>query len=72
MNLLNFLKRKFDKYPDIKPGQFKHDVRPQEEIKRCALNMTDSGCPGSGHGGPSQLMYPNLFRNKKKVRKDGK
>lgn len=71
MNLFKFLKQRLTTFPNIQPWDIKVDKKPKGEVQRCALNMTDSGCPGSGHGSPGQLMYPNLFRNKRR-RKNGK
>jgi len=68
MNLFKFLKLRLTTFPNIRPGQLKQDVIKIHEVQRCA-NMTDQGSPGSGLG--DQLMYPNLFRNKRR-RKNGK
>ena len=67
MNLFKFLKQRLTIFPNIKTGELKNDVVPIDSVQRCAeTNMTNSGSPGSGHGVPDQLMYPSLFRNKRK------
>jgi len=68
MNFFDILKKRLSIFPNIQPWDVKVDIKPAHEVQRCA-NMTDQGSPGSGLG--DQLMYPNLFRNKRR-RKNGK
>lgn len=68
MTLLDFLRIGLQDAPDIKPGEFKLDVVPAGEIQRCAGEMTETN-PGSSNIVTDTLMFPFLFRRRKKVKK---